>query len=499
MTASPCGAAVDTVDMASDGAVTVNADWEAGKRSTWFIEMQRAGTSLIENGVAREDNSLIQQGCLCLDWGFNKEAGDGSFPGTADAFHSESLFIDAAAQAVVLLNNYNPVATGASTTYARQKAAQYLPLVHQGALWLAMKGSSLSGRLGDVPYTHRRYILANTLQDVGQITGDQSLEAAALPYILDGLSLQEPNGINPEQGGFDVNYQDAGIIEAEHYYAMSTNSTIKARLVNMINRGLRYDSKYINQYGAIDIANSTREGKELNRDGTVKMPVRSDIRDTYLNGAVITKNNLFNVVAARLVQQSTLPTSDKIASDGSVAYNTTWETGGRTKWAAGAQRIGAQWIETGIQTENDAYIREGIKILMWTAAHQAADGSFPSCSTPFQNTAYYVEAAARSSRMIANYNPSTYAADASYYQNAASQLASSAEAGANWMLSAVGQQAAAKEMGSSTSLDFVVGAAYAQSSNVSGSNVYSSAATSYLNTGLNAITSSGVGSRKRRV
>jgi hypothetical protein len=88
--------------IAADGAVGVNATWESGQATTWYIEEQRYGADFVQAGLVTGDSALVQQGWNILNWGFAKEAADGSFPGTGDAFHSTSMFVEAAARALLL-------------------------------------------------------------------------------------------------------------------------------------------------------------------------------------------------------------------------------------------------------------------------------------------------------------------------------------------------------------------------------------------------------------
>src|SRR5580692_4601598 len=73
-------------DIAPDGSVSVNTLWEQGQSQKWFIEQQRYGGDFVEAGACRGDDALIKEGLQMLDWGFKREAVDGSFPGTDDPF-----------------------------------------------------------------------------------------------------------------------------------------------------------------------------------------------------------------------------------------------------------------------------------------------------------------------------------------------------------------------------------------------------------------------------
>lgn len=88
--------------------MSLNREWEAGKRESFFIEQQRYGADVIETGVILGDEDLVAEGIRMIDWGFERQGGDGSFPGTGDEVHSSSLFIEAAARAGLALERYKP-------------------------------------------------------------------------------------------------------------------------------------------------------------------------------------------------------------------------------------------------------------------------------------------------------------------------------------------------------------------------------------------------------
>ena len=139
--------------IAPDGAIAVNASWESGQSSTWDIEEQRYGADFVQAGLATGNQSLVNEGWTILDWGFAREASNGSFPGTGDAFHSTSMFVEAGARALLL-----EVQSGAPD--ASQLVAEYLPKIDASAHWLMTPSVAAKGDLNDAPYTHRRWLLA---------------------------------------------------------------------------------------------------------------------------------------------------------------------------------------------------------------------------------------------------------------------------------------------------------------------------------------------------
>ena len=114
---TPCMSRADSPTVGSDGAVGVNASWEAGTSSAWYIELQRLGAQDITTGIEREDDSLIREGILIVNWGFAHEAADGSYTGTGDPFHSTAIFAESVAYATRQLQQYRPSTYTADTAY----------------------------------------------------------------------------------------------------------------------------------------------------------------------------------------------------------------------------------------------------------------------------------------------------------------------------------------------------------------------------------------------
>lgn len=169
--------------VAVSGAVSVNDKWERGEGTQWYIEQQRYGADLVQVGVARRDDDLIKQGLHILDWGFQRQGADGSFPGTGDPFHSTSFFVEAAARALLLLKQYDPV------RYADTIRTD-TPKVTSAALWLTKPEVAARGKKNNSPYTHRRWILAAALGQAGALADNATLRAEAAEYAREGLSLQ---------------------------------------------------------------------------------------------------------------------------------------------------------------------------------------------------------------------------------------------------------------------------------------------------------------------
>ena len=320
--------------VAESGAAGVNAAWEADPSLPWYIELQRTGADYVRDGIAQNDPAHIQIGLSVLDWGFNHQAADGSFPGTAGGstgqmFHSSAIFVDAAAKATLQLKTYDPV------TYA-DAIARYTSHLQLTADWLMQPDVAAAGQLYNARFTHRRYMLASALAQVATLVSDPTeaatLQTAAADYARAGLALMMPAGsravithnpdwsvppaylltpdqdnpvqtdgaydkgvhvinawgVNPESGGYDVSYQMTGVQYAERYYKYCPDAALQAQISDMIDRACRWEISRINDSGDVLIIGSSRVGRELNRSGITKVTNVYSIKTVLLDGYKIT-------------------------------------------------------------------------------------------------------------------------------------------------------------------------------------------------------------------
>lgn len=479
--------------VSSSGAVDVNALWEAGKSSIWYIEEQRKGDDFICEGIRCENDSLIQQGLKIYDWGFARQAADGSFAGTGDTFHSTSLFVEAAARSTLLLKQYKPV------TYTRDYSSvvsSYTSKLKSACNWLTKLDIAAKGQEFNEPYTHRRYLLAAALGQAAKLSGSSTHAAAAASYANSGLALQWSNGVNPEMGGYDVEYQCAGIRYAASYYNVCSDATLRSRLYEMISKGLAWEAARINVDGILDSTGSTRIGVEKNRDGSVKRPTMSDIAAAFVSGYKITGAQLFSVVAARIKEEYFAGCTQAINANGAVGNNAKFDSRLSTKYLLGLQRYGADYIEAGIAREDDRLIRAGINILNWGFALQAVDGSFPFTETPFYNVAQFVEAAARATLMLGRYSPVTYSIDRTYYTSLISRYIPSIHLASKWLTRSDVATSAKKSDLPFTNRRWLMAAALSQAAELTGDSTVRAAALPYAKDGIALQWSNGVNPEK---
>jgi hypothetical protein len=275
---------------APDGAMGQNDKWQRGTAPEWFIEGQRWGAETVQVAIAMNNDALLRQGWLVLGWGFAKQSKDGGFAGTGDPFHSTSLFVEGAARALLLMQE-------SGDAKQARTVKKYAPALHAAALWLLRPELV---RKYDAPYTHRRYILAAALGQTAAVVGDAALAQAAAAYARDGLKLQRADGVNPEKGGYDVNYQMVGVMMAARYYAVCDDAELRARLRAMMVRAGEFEMTKIDAQGVISIEGSTRMGHEPGRGGKIKTVSYKEVLQAFLLASQITGERRFRAAAERI-------------------------------------------------------------------------------------------------------------------------------------------------------------------------------------------------------
>jgi PKD repeat protein len=284
-------------DMAASGAYGVNARWEQGLSSTWYIEEQRYGEDLIIGGLIHNNTAAITAGFKMFDWGFAHQAADGSFSGTGDPFHSTSFFVAAVARTCLVIEQ-SPYAQ----TYA-SRVATYTQEVYKAAEWMISPAVWADGIANNAPYTHRRYLVADALGLTSLLVGgDANLMACARQQIQDGLSLQWANGVNPEEGGYDSSYQMVGLRYAELWTTYFPRDSLTPSLSVMITNGLAWETTMLLSTGEISCVGNTRTGVETSRSGKDKTVDWKKAVTAFSYWSVVTGNLQWEADGQRVAQ-----------------------------------------------------------------------------------------------------------------------------------------------------------------------------------------------------
>jgi hypothetical protein len=282
-------------DIAPDGASPVNAAWESGERSTWYIEEQRTGATLIIGGIVHNNQAAIQEGISMFEWGFAHQSADGGFDGSSDEFHSTAFFVEAVAHAMLVLEA-SPYADQYSSQIAQFTADDDL-----AAQWMITPAILSQGTHDDRPYTHREYLDADALGETSLLANDPSLMPASRTFILRGISLQQSDGVDPELGGYDSSYQAVGLEYAERWATYFPDDSIIPALEHTITIGLEWEETMIMSTGQISTVGSTRtDGQELNNDGTVKTVAYDTVETAFAYQAAVSGRSRWQVDASKI-------------------------------------------------------------------------------------------------------------------------------------------------------------------------------------------------------
>jgi hypothetical protein len=101
---------------------------------------------------------------------------------------------------------------------------------------------------------------------------------------------------------------------------------------------------------------------------------------------------------------------DRFAPDGASALNRRWEQGGAAQWFVEEQKFGPDLLLAGIVLRDEKLTDLGWKAVAWGFSRQAPGGDFPGTGDPFHSVSIFVEAAARTLRLMKESGEPRYAA-----------------------------------------------------------------------------------------
>lgn len=285
----------------SDGALGANAAWENGQVPKWYIEEQRAAYYPIWGGVINNNPLLVQEGEQALNWGLNKQAPNGNFAGTGDPFHSTSFFIESTARSLLLMRQ-------SGRPEYNEYVSRTVPKVELAAQWLMRPDVANKGQLENMPFTHRRYILAAALGETAALTRDKALKeqlsAAAKAYARDALVLQRPEGYNPERAGYDSAYNALGLSFATYYYTVCPDPVLRSQLREMLKRGLDWELSRMNSDGSANMDGNTRvtvsSADETDRSGTRKNFGYRTVAEDFMYGYTLFTDSAYQAMGNKI-------------------------------------------------------------------------------------------------------------------------------------------------------------------------------------------------------
>jgi hypothetical protein len=281
------------------GPVSVNADWQAGRRPDWFIEEQRAGGDWVQAGLLGGHPDAVRAGVAAIDWGFARQADDGSFPGTGDPYHSVSLFLEAAARAAVIAHEADPRGSAVPVEAWR-------PRIGRTARWYLSPEVRAKGWEGSlVPFGHRYFLRAEALALAGALTDDADLHAEAARYVKAGLAKQRADGVLPERDAFDLGYQALAVRSAGRHWFVCPDDAVRQELATLLRGSAGLFLDRIAEDGTLDLDDSSRHPKELARSGRPKKVSRGLLVEAFLLAHRITDDDRYRVLAERAWREPT--------------------------------------------------------------------------------------------------------------------------------------------------------------------------------------------------
>ncbi|MGN6506425.1 MAG: hypothetical protein ACTHM6_12775 [Tepidisphaeraceae bacterium] len=279
--------------VAPSGAVSVNHDWETGQRPDYFIEQQRYGADWLQAAIITHNDALLQQARRIIDWGFARQAEDGTFPGTGDPMHSTSFFVEAVARSILFTQHFR----GQLPDWMQA----WKPKLKQSAEWLANPKTVERYRKKALdPYTHRFFLHAAALAETAKAVGDDALLATAANYARQGAARLTDDGILPERGGFDVNYQTISVLFLNRYLLVCDDPALRQKLLSTLEAAYPQLAKRFGDDGIVDRSDSTRS-QEIGRSGKTKTSDYKNAVQAFLMSAAATGDPRWHDLAAKIV------------------------------------------------------------------------------------------------------------------------------------------------------------------------------------------------------
>jgi hypothetical protein len=246
----------------SSGAYGINARYEAGQSSVWYISQQEEGADAIARGIATGNTTYIDDGIRTFDWGFAHQQPNGSFEPQYDIPASQvitiNFFVSAVARGCLLLQQSN---------YAAQYAAScnaYKPKLQQALTWTGGEPQysgwvrHITNQTGYGTFLHQEYEYASAVGLVYKFTGDSRYMSTAYERIQSANSRQDPAGWNMEINGYDTGYGSLGMRAADYWITYLPDDPMTPGLKAMMSKAMPWYASRIESNGHINSSGNTR-------------------------------------------------------------------------------------------------------------------------------------------------------------------------------------------------------------------------------------------------
>ncbi len=244
--------------------ITQNGAFQGAATSEgYFIENQRFAYYVIAAGVIATGTNkavLLDKGLTAFEWGFAQMSPNGSFPDELSnsrvtpaykGIHQSGFFIEAAARSAQLL-----LSTDVDAKY-KTRARALIPKLHQAALFMA-EPTNLNLFFANNVYTNQLATVATAFAEVGKLSNDATLTELARVRMAQTIARETPDGVFPEIGGFDTNYQTVSLRYIATYGTLLPYGNERKKILDALQKGWDRFLQNVRSDGAIDDTGNTR-------------------------------------------------------------------------------------------------------------------------------------------------------------------------------------------------------------------------------------------------
>ena len=140
----------------------------------------------------------------------------------------------------------------------------------------------------------------------GVLAGDRTLRRWSSLYAAQGVRMQRPDGVMPEDGGHDTGYQALGMVHAARYLELVASGALRTSLFAALQRGEVWEASRVRADGTVNQQGDTRTSGCRERDpaGRCKTTFYAPIFDALARWSVIAGDSRYERLAYRVWLQN---------------------------------------------------------------------------------------------------------------------------------------------------------------------------------------------------
>lgn len=252
----------------ASGAYGLNAKYEAGQSSVWYVSEQAAGADAIARGVARNDKSYIDAGIKMFDWGWSKQQPNGTFEPQYDIIPSQvitmNIFLSSIGRSGLLIqqskyaNDYAAKFESYKDKIRAAQAWQTQPWVWSRYLAHIQSERNIDNGIVYGTFIHQHYMGAAGFGLNARLYNDASYMPYAYQLLDWALPNQNPAGWNMEHDGYDTGYDSLGLQDAMYWVGYMPADSRTPQVTNMLDKGMAWMNGRILSSGKIDTTGNAR-------------------------------------------------------------------------------------------------------------------------------------------------------------------------------------------------------------------------------------------------